>query len=163
VAALNRCCPHKEFVTQLKYSRQKMRPLIWKEVTVMTRTKGVSLLRFVGVLCLTAGLGFAETWSGALVDARCFGAAEQNHNVDQSLAAQDVGLEIRLCTPGRKTHSFGLVQRDGTMLKLGPSVDADAAKLVQLGPKPKNSLWLVTVNGKMQDSTVAADSILAEK
>ena len=75
-----------------------------------------SIIRFSSLFSLASVLAVAGTWSGLLVDAGCFRSAEDNHNVSDSPVLKDVGLEVRLCHPKLKTHSFAIVQSDGRII-----------------------------------------------
>jgi hypothetical protein len=68
------------------------------------------------------------TWSGLLVDAGCFRSVEDNHNVSDSPVLKDVGLEVRLCHPKVKTHSFAIVQSDGQAVALDSAGNTQAAQ-----------------------------------
>lgn len=116
-----------------------------------------SLTRLLCLSCLASGFGFAATWSGNLVDAKCFQNLEENHNVSDSTVVRDLGLEIRFCSPKAKTHSFAIVQRDGVDLRLDSAGNARASDLVrQAGEKPP---LYVTVNGELNKKTIAVNSI----
>ena len=124
-------------------------------------TRATSPMRFLPLLCLASQLAFAGTWSGFLVDARCYQSAEDNHNVSDSPALKDGGLEIRLCSPKKKTHSFSLVAPDGAQLNLNATGNKLAADLVRQGPK-KSQRW-VTVTGQLQKNEIAVSSITPVK
>ena len=53
------------------------------------------------LICLASTLGLAESWSGALVDSKCFASEESNVNLHDSLTNvdRDRGMEIRFCSP----------------------------------------------------------------
>jgi hypothetical protein len=116
-------------------------------------TRSFSLKLFLPLFCLAPQLGFSATWSGYLVDARCFESAQDNHNVSDSPVLQDVGLEIRLCSPKAKTHSFAIVRGDGASLALDSTGNAKAAELIRHDVKKPQ---LVTVNGEMDKKKVIA-------
>jgi len=124
-------------------------------------TRISSLKLFLPLFCLASHLGFSATWSGILVDARCFESAQDNHNVSDSPVLQDVGLEIRLCSPKAKTHSFAIVRPDGGSLAFDSTGNTQAAELVRQGVK--KSPWYVTVNGEMAKKTIAVTSIASMK
>lgn len=63
---------------------------------------------FLPLFCLVSQLGFAATWSGILVDARCFESAQDNHN---------------------------LAKPDGAKLALDSTGNVQAAELVRQGVK----------------------------
>jgi hypothetical protein len=115
-----------------------------------------SIIRFSSLFSLASVLAVAGTWSGLLVDAGCFRSAEDNHNVSDSPVLKDVGLEVRLCHPKLKTHSFAIVQSDGQAVALDSASNTQAAQLVRQGLK---SPWYVTVNGEMKKGRITVSSI----
>ncbi len=124
---------------------------------------GQNLLAFAArlavVLCLSVPLSFAASWSGALVDAKCYDAEERNVNPTDTLTNvdRDGNREIRYCSPSAKTKSFAVVQADGPALKLDSAGNAKAAELV---PKTrKRSRLFVSVTGELGNNTIKADSI----
>jgi len=94
------------------------------------------------------------------VDAGCFRSAENNHNVSDSPVLKDVGLEVRLCHPKVKTHSFAIVQSDDQAVALDSAGNTRAAQLVRQGLK---SPWYVIVNGEMQKGIITVSSIAPSK
>jgi hypothetical protein len=119
-----------------------------------------SIIRFSSLFSLASVLAVAGTWSGLLVDAGCFRSAEDNHNVSDSPVVKDMGLEVRLCHPKLKTHSFAIVQSDDQAVALDSAGNAQAAQLVRQGLK---SPWYVTVNGEMQKGIITVSSIAPSK
>ena len=124
-------------------------------------TRVSSLKLFLPLFFLASQLGFSATWSGILVDARCFESAQDNHNVSDSPVLQDVGLEVRLCSPKTKTHSFAIVRRDGETSALDPAGNMQAAELVRQGVK--KAPWYVAGNGDLAKKTIAVSSIASMK
>ena len=102
---------------------------------------------------------FAETWSGYLVDARCYASQERNVNpFDGNFNTNhNRGYEIRVCRPSTKTKSFVVVNSDGSSFELAPSGNAKAAALIQRAPKEPDIA--VTVTGEKHKEGVTADSI----
>ena len=103
--------------------------------------------------------GFADTWSGALVDSKCFEAEERNISPTSTLGYvnRDKDLEIRLCYPKPKTKDFAVVDFDGMLHKLDPAGNAKAAELARTsGRRPRIP---VTVIGEMSGKVVKVDSI----
>jgi hypothetical protein len=129
-------------------------------------SRGVAMkptIRLVALFCLAAIPSFAGSWSGYLVDSKCYDASEQNVNPWETLTnvTRDKDLEIRLCSPNAKTKSFAVVQPDWQSLKLDSTGNAKAVELVRtIG---KKSIFLVTVTGEKNKSTVTVDSISIAK
>jgi hypothetical protein len=124
-------------------------------------TRRSSVTRLLTLFCLVSGFGFAGTWSGTLVDAKCYKTLEQNHNLYDSTVDRDLDLEIRLCTPKAKTHSFAIVQPDGADVTLDSTGNAKAAELVRHAAA-KPPLYVI-VNGEMNNKTIAVNSITPAK
>ena len=116
-----------------------------------------SLTRLLSLLCLASCWGYAATWSGNLVDTRCFQNMEDNHNLDESSAVRDLNLELRVCTPKLNTHFFTIVLPDGTSARLDSAGNARAAELVRQ-TKPKAPLY-VNVKGEMTNKTIAVNTV----
>ena len=114
---------------------------------------------FGAFFCLASGLVFAESWSGALVDPKCFEALERNVNPTDTLTHvdRDTNQEIRYCSPNAKTKLFGIVEQDGTILPLDSTGNAKAAELVRT--IHKKDRFDVIVTGEMSGKTIKVDSI----
>lgn len=119
-----------------------------------------SIMRFLSLFSLASVLAVAGTWSGFLVDSGCFQSAEENHNVSDSAVLRDVGLEVRVCHPKVKTHSFAIVQSDSEAVDLDSAGNTQAAELGRQGLK---SPWYVTVSGEMKKKTITVSSIVSSK
>ena len=116
------------------------------------------------LVLLSAGMSFAGTWSGALVDAKCWGFRERNIDPRDTLTFvdRDRNLEISLCTPGRKTSVFAIVPPDGVSLALDAAGNAKAAELIRTTVSRK-PLIQVNVTGEVDKQTIAVASISAAK
>jgi len=118
------------------------------------------LLMFGALFCLGSTLAFAGSWSGALVDPKCYDALERNANPRDTLiyVDRDTNQEIRYCSPNAKTKVFGIVQSDGLRLRFDSAGNTKAAELVkQTGNKPR---FTVTVTGEMSKDLINVDTIL---
>jgi hypothetical protein len=120
-------------------------------------------MRLAALLCLAATPSFARSWSGFLVDSKCYDIEEQNVNPRDTLTSvdRDRDLEVRLCAPNAKTKSFAVVRSDWLSLKFDSAVNAKAAELVR--QIHKKSVFLVTVTGEKNKTTVKVDSISISK
>jgi hypothetical protein len=114
---------------------------------------------FGAFFCLASGLVFAESWTGALVDPKCYDALERNVNPTDTLTHvdRDTNQEIRYCSPNAKTKLFGIVEQDGTILRFDSAGNAKATELVRTIHK-KDRLYVV-VTGEMSGKTIKVDSI----
>ena len=117
--------------------------------------------RILVFFCLASTLSFAGTWTGLLVDSRCYEAAERNVNPTDTLTSvdRDGYSEVRRCSPKPKTKSFAVVPSGSPGFELDPEGNAKAAELVRR--TGKKSLYRVTVTGEMNKNTVKVDSIEA--
>jgi len=120
-------------------------------------------MRLAVLLFLASVPGFAETWTGSLVDSKCFAASERNVNPDDTLTAvdRDQNQEIRYCSPGSKTKSFAIIQADGLSFALDAAGNAKAAAFVRnAGRKTRIA---VVVTGELDKRTIKVDSISATR
>lgn len=108
---------------------------------------------------LSAATAFAETWSGILVNAKCYAAEQRNVNPTDTETAVDTdkGAEIRYCTPKPKTKSFAVVERDGRALRFDPAGDAKASAYMQSAGKQRT--YEVAVTGQMNGKRIQVESI----
>jgi hypothetical protein len=106
---------------------------------------------------------FAESWTGDLVDSRCYASEENNVNPfdPPSNVNHDRGYEIRVCRPNARTKSFAIVDPDGRTFQLDPSGNNRVAEFVR--QTDKKSRLLVTVTGDKCKNTVSVDSISLAK
>jgi hypothetical protein len=116
----------------------------------------LSMLRFVVFAGLASGVGLAENWSGALVDAKCYGSRERNVS-HQEQAGRNIRADIKHCAPKAKTKEFGIVQDDGTSLTFDSAGCQKAADFLKTAGK--QSPLMVTVTGAKDQNTVKVDSI----
>ncbi len=115
--------------------------------------------RLALLLCLSPILSFAGSWSGVLVNSKCYGAEERNVNPTDTLTNvdRDRNMELRYCSPNAKTKSFAVVQADGARLRFDSAGNAKAAELVS--KTGKKSLLVVAVTGELQGKIIRVDSI----
>lgn len=116
-------------------------------------------MRLAAFLGLSSALSFAASWSGTLVDSRCYGAQERNVNPNDTLTSvdRDTNREISYCSPSRKTRSFAVVESSGQCFRLDPGGNVKAAELV--ARTGKKSRYAVLVAGEMSQAIVKVDSI----
>lgn len=74
---------------------------------------------------------------------------------------RDRDLEVRLCTPGAKSKSFVILERNSQSFKLDPAGNAKAAELVK--NTGKKTFLEVTVAGEIYKGTIHVVSIAAAK
>jgi hypothetical protein len=108
---------------------------------------------------LSASLGFAGSWSGVLVDSKCYDRAEMNVNPWEPYHDQE--MDVRMCRPNGKTKAFAVVQGDWRRLKLDAQANAEAAEVVR-NAGGKRYLGVV-VTGEMNKGEVKVTSIVAAR
>jgi hypothetical protein len=115
-------------------------------------------MRAAVLFCFTIAPGFAESWTGALVDSNCYDSLERNSNpFETSPGARDRDYQIRYCSPKTKTKKFGIVLDDWTRLMLNP---AGNSKVVELVKKTgRKSPFPVVVTGERGGEMIRVDSI----
>ena len=116
------------------------------------------IARVAVLLGLAATVSFAATWTGELVDRRCYVAMEDNIGPDGPYYVdRDIAGEIGDCVPPVKTHAFEIVQLDEVPIDLDSRGNAQCAALVRkYGKKP---MLLVQVVGEKTGHTVKVSKI----
>ena len=111
------------------------------------------------VLLMTASLSRAASWTGVLVDSKCWGAEERNVDPRDTtiFVDRDRNLEIRFCAPKAKTKSFIVVPLDGVGLPLDSEGNTKAADLLR--STGKRDIYRVIVTGNLAKETLNVDSI----
>ncbi|HTA72197.1 MAG TPA: hypothetical protein VK776_28145 [Bryobacteraceae bacterium] len=119
---------------------------------------GISM-RLAASLCLQSALSFAGSWSGALIDSKCYDSEERNVNPTDTMTYvdRDKNLELRYCAPGARTKYFAVVQQDGLSFKLDSAGNSKAAELVR--KTGKRSVYPVAITGEMNKNTIQVDSL----
>jgi hypothetical protein len=116
---------------------------------------------------LSPAISLAGSWTGTLVDAKCYASEERNVNPTDTLTAvdRDTNLHIRYCAPTPKTKAFALLQHDGLSFTLDAAGNAKAAELVRLneravgktrGSRPR---FAVAITGSLSTHRIQVDSI----
>ena len=111
------------------------------------------------LVCLACVPGFAESWSGALVDSRCYQGEMDNVGPLQSLtySGRDMQSAVLYCAPTVKTKTFAVVQDDWDILQLDAAGNVKAADLVRKTGKQR--LIEVNLTGEKNKSRVKVDSL----
>jgi hypothetical protein len=119
--------------------------------------------RLMALVLLSAAPGFANSWSGALVDSKCWDSEEGNINrKDTSIYVdRDRNLEVRYCSPKAKTKAFAVVLIDGLNMRLDEAGNAKAAELVQANGKM--APVRVVITGEANHNTIKVDSLSMAK
>ncbi|HEY2645490.1 MAG TPA: hypothetical protein VGI34_00875 [Candidatus Acidoferrales bacterium] len=121
-------------------------------------------LQLTAVVFLVASTASFATgsWSGYLVDSKCYETRLRNVNPwSPSTVTRDMDLVIEYCAPKAKTKSLGLVQKDWTMFKFDPAGNARAAEFVKNTAKQK--VYPVTIVGNMDGRILKLESVSMAK
>ena len=121
-------------------------------------------MRLFIAFCFTLMPGIAATWTGSLVDAKCYQTIEQNHSPTdtETYVDRDKDMEIRFCRPKAKTRAFAVVDFNGQSFTLDAAGNLQATELVRNAAKGTRR-FSVTVTGEMSKNTVKVDSLVASK
>jgi len=119
--------------------------------------------QWIALLSLAPALALAETWSGFLVDSRCFASLEWNANPTDTEGSvdRDRRSEVRYCAPNRKTKIFAVVEEDGETLQLDPAGNARILEFVS--KTGKRRFFHVEITGEKAKKTVQVESISAAR
>jgi hypothetical protein len=114
-------------------------------------------MRVATLLLCASALGFAGSWSGFLVDSRCYASRQNNVSRNTTTVTRDMDMDIRFCSPGAKTREFAVVLNDWQSLKFDPAGNERASELVQRAPK--RSVFRIAVSGVLNKKTLKVGSI----
>lgn len=116
-------------------------------------------MRLAALLFCISTVGLANSWSGFLVDSRCWESRQNNVSQDTSTASRDMDGDVRYCSPRAHTTKFAVIQHDWTPLKLDSDGNTEAAELVQHGKV--GCVTYVYVTGTVNHHTIRVHSISA--
>lgn len=102
-------------------------------------------------LGMFATMGFAENWTGKLIDASCHDKSQQNP------ANSTQKSDLAACPASASTTSFAIETSDGKVYKLDASGNAKAATAMKGNPDNKSAT--ATVSGTAQGDMVKVDSL----
>jgi hypothetical protein len=105
-------------------------------------------------------VGFAGTWSGYLVDSRCFASEQTNVSQDATTVGRDMSMALRQCVATSETKKFAIVLSDWTSLKLDAAGNEKAASIVR-GVRKRSTLYCVTVAGVRKKNMILAGPVSA--
>jgi hypothetical protein len=102
-------------------------------------------------LGMFAAMGYAENWTGKLIDASCHNRSQQNP------ADSKDNTDIASCAASASTTSFAIQTSDGKVYTLDAAGNAKASTAMKGNPDNKSAM--ATVSGTMEGQTVKVDSI----
>jgi hypothetical protein len=117
-------------------------------------------MRIITLVLLSSALSFAGTWSGTLVDARCWGYL--SHKDTASYVERDRNLEVRQCSPKAKTKSFAVLTPEGHALTLDAAGSARASELAEAAHR-KAPIRVVVTGEPNKKNSIQVSSISAAK
>jgi hypothetical protein len=122
-----------------------------------------ALIRTIALGAFACGLSLAQTWSGWLVNGKCYESLERNVNPwDPGNGAQrDRGRQIAYCVPNSKTKVFSIVDRDGNNFKLDATGNTQSVDLVRNAGKRND--YFVTVTGEKAKDTIKVVTVTLDK
>ncbi|MEO7145389.1 MAG: hypothetical protein ABI165_17980 [Bryobacteraceae bacterium] len=104
------------------------------------------LVKYTAGFTLFAALGFAETWTGTVVDVMCKG--------------RDLSSHTRQCALDCSKGGYALVTSDGKFLKFDEGGNARALAALKASSKEKD--LKAKVSGTMDGDVINVDSITIE-
>jgi hypothetical protein len=115
-------------------------------------------MRLAGLLFCLSSLGFAGTWSGFLVDSRCYTSMWNNTGPDVPNVARDMDSLLQQCAARPETTRFAIVQNDWRPLRLDAAGNERAAAIVRHVWK-RSALYCVTVAGSRRRNEIFAGPV----
>jgi hypothetical protein len=97
-----------------------------------------------------AALGYAENWTGKLIDAAC-------HDQQKPAAGEKDKSDLAACEASASTTLFAIQTADGKVYKLDAAGNAKAS--TALKGNPANKAPSAEISGSMEGQTVKVDSI----
>ena len=116
--------------------------------------------RLAFLFTLASVLTFAASWSGALVDSKCYTSAEQNVSHGHP-GSTDTKRAVRSCPPNKNTNSFSIVRQVGMTFNLDDRGNEKAHELVL--KEGKKAHFMVNVTGDLTEETIKVDTISMAK
>jgi hypothetical protein len=117
--------------------------------------------RFALLSGLACSLSFAGSWSGTLVDSKCYASKKGNESANVHPGSTDVSRPIRYCAPTAKTKAFTFVQQDGSAVDLDAAGNQKAMDFV--AKTGKQSRYWVSVIGEMTQNVLTVDAVSIAK
>lgn len=101
------------------------------------------IVSLAGTAMLFAGMSFAASWSGHVVDVSCKG--------------KDLATHARNCAIGCSKSGYGLATADGKFFKFNEAGNAKALEALKASTKAND--LKATVTGKIAGETIEVESI----
>jgi hypothetical protein len=120
-------------------------------------------MRIITLVVLSSALSFAGTWSGTLVDAKCWGYTENNVGQKMPYVDTNRNLQVRQCSPKAKTKSFALLTPGGHALALDAAGNATASSELAKAAHRKAPIRVVVTGEQNNKKSIQVSSISAAK
>lgn len=120
-----------------------------------------SIIRAAGLLAMLSTLASAGTWSGVLVDGKCYAGFRGNTRSSLQFVDRDTAWVIRYCAPRLKTGCFAVVPANGGTFPLDSNGNAQAWALVR--KTGKRRILVVEVAGIKKGKDIAVSAIKVMK
>jgi len=114
-------------------------------------------MRLASLLFCVSTVGFAGTWSGYLVDSRCWMSEQTNVSPDATTVNRDMNTPVSYCSANARTKKFAVVLDDWNALKfdsVGNELASGVAHRAQ-----KGYVLEATVSGVRNKKTINVTSI----
>jgi hypothetical protein len=120
-----------------------------------------SMILVTGLLTMLSTLGSATTWSGVLVDGKCYAAFKGDTRSSLRYVDRDTAWMIRYCAPRLGTGCFAVVPVDGGTFPLDKNGNAQAWALVRkIG---RRRVAVVEVAGIKKGKDIAVSNIKVKR
>ena len=114
-------------------------------------------LRLACLSCILSVPGLTATWSGWLVNSRCYSSLDSNRSDVPSFVNWDQMGAIRYCSPNHKTKSFAIVGQSGVSMRLDPIGNEKAIGLLR--NVENTSLFTAEISGDAIRHTINVHSL----
>jgi hypothetical protein len=115
-------------------------------------------MRLLSLLICLSTLSFAGTWSGYLVDSRCYASQQANVN-DATTVSRDMNIGLRQCGASSETKRFAIVIYDWSILRLDSAGNERAATIVRQNRK-RSALYCITVAGVRHKNMIVSGPVV---
>jgi hypothetical protein len=104
-------------------------------------------------------VGFAGSWSGYLVDSRCYASERNNVTWEEGIVGSDMDMELRACAATPKTKKFAIVLPNWSSLKLDAAGNERAAVIAHSVARKRPTPYCVTVVGVRSKDMIQAGPV----
>ncbi len=131
--------------------------LVFRGVISMGKNRMAFAMRIAVLACLSSTLGLAESWSGTLVDSRCWDSEENNTRATSTYVDRDANSRSGFARRKQKRDLLWLCYPVALTSKLDAAGNERAAELVRKSDK-RNAVAVV-ITGETNGNTIKVNSI----